>query len=66
MLWKALGTYFASIFSTSAVTGTEHVGRDGAVEGVAAVAFFCGDDGELDCAEGGGDLASNGAGESPA
>lgn len=59
-------SYLTGVLSTGAVTSTEHVFRDPAVEGLAAVAFFSGDDGELDSAEGGGDLASFRAGVSPA
>lgn len=58
--------YLTGIFSTSTVTSTDHVCCDRAIEGLTAVAFFCGDDGELDRAEGGGDLAPTGAGVSPA
>ena len=61
-------TYFsdlAGIFPSIAVTSTQHVGGDAAIERVTAVAFGCGHDGQLDRAQGGGH-ATVGAGESPA
>lgn len=63
---KYKSSHHTGILSTSTVTSTEHVFCDSAVEGLTAVAFFCGDDGERDGAEGGGDLASAGTGVSPA
>lgn len=61
-----LHSHLTCILSPSAVAGTQHAFSDAAVERLAAVAFFCGDDGQRDSAEGGGDLAGVGAGVSPA
>lgn len=58
-------SYLTGVLPTSTETSTDHVFRDKAVKGRAAVAFLCGDDGELDSAEGGGDLASVGTRISP-
>lgn len=63
--WKH-PSYLAGIFSPGAVAGAQHVFCDAAVEGLTAVAFLPGDDGELDGAEGGGDLTPAGVGEPPA
>lgn len=58
--------HLAGILPSITVTSTDHVLRDAAVKGLAAVAFLRGDDGQRDRAEGGGDLARGGAGEPPA
>lgn len=63
--WKH-PSYLAGILSPGAVAGAQHVVCDAAVEGLTAVAFLRGDDGELDGAEGGGDLAPAGVGVPPA
>lgn len=49
--------HHAGVLPAVAVTSADHVLRDAAVKRLAAVAFLRGDDGQRDCAEGGGDLA---------